>query len=302
MGGTGKTPLVELLARRIAKRGLTPAVVSRGYGGGETGPILVKRRGGAIEAASDQVGDEAVMLASHLPDAVVVVGRDRYVAASLGIEECGVNVVLLDDGFQHFQLERDLDIVVVDGGKPPGWIFPAGYMRESIAELARAGLIVINKADTGQYVDRWVNACIRYAKRAPIVRCKHAPLSLRRIGSGEKVNLARLQGSRVVAAAAIGDFAGFTETLREAGAVVAAQRSFGDHHVYTQPELRHLERTATAAAADMIVVTAKDETKMVGFKPHIPVYVLEIEIEILEGAELLDEAVLAALSQERFMK
>jgi tetraacyldisaccharide 4'-kinase len=302
MGGTGKTPLVELIARKICGQGLTPAVISRGYGGSDPGPLLVKKRGGAIEVSEAEAGDEPIMLAAHLPDAVVVVGRDRFAAADLAIKECGANVILLDDGFQHFQMERDLDIVVLDTNRPPGWPFPAGYMRESVDELGRAGLIVLNKTDTGRYVDRWLNLCLKNAKKVPIIRCKHAPLSLRRVGSTEKEGLSRLRGNRVVAAAAIADFNGFVEALKGMGAIVAAQRRFGDHHAFTRSELEHIERTAAASAADMIVITAKDETKLGGFKPHMPMYVLEIEVEVIEGADILDNAILGALSAERFLK
>jgi tetraacyldisaccharide-1-P 4'-kinase len=175
-------------------------------------------------------------------------------------------------------------------------------MRESVDELGRAGLIVLNKTDTGRYVDRWLNLCLKNAKKVPIIRCKHAPLSLRRVGSTEKEGLSRLRGNRVVAAAAIADFNGFVEALKGMGAIVAAQRRFGDHHAFTRSELEHIERTAAASAADMIVITAKDETKLGGFKPHMPMYVLEIEIEVIEGADILDNAILGALSAERFLK
>lgn len=302
MGGSGKTPLVELIARKICEQGLTPAVISRGYGGREAGPLVVKKRAGEIEVAEGQVGDESMMLAAHLPDTVVVVGRDRFDAAELAINECGANVILLDDGFQHFQMERDLDIVVLDTARPPGWPFPAGHMRESADELRRAGLIILNKADTGRYVDRWLNLCLRYSKKTPIVRCKHAPLNLRRVGSDDKDDLSRLEGTRVVAAAGIADFDGFVDTLKRGGAVIAAQRRFGDHHVFSRPELEHIERTAAASSADMIVITAKDETKLGGFVSHIPMYVLDIEIEVIEGADVLDKAILSSLSSDRFIK
>lgn len=286
LGGTGKTPLVAWAAALLARHGRRPAIVSRGYG-----------------AAPGERSDEAAELAILLPGVPHVADRDR-VAAAARASAHGADAVVLDDGFQHRRLARDLDIVAVDATDPFGCgrLFPRGLLREPLGGLARAQAVVLTRASSIELADRVaIRAALVAACRgsAPPLwaEADHRPVGLRD-ATGATRPLAELHGRRVLAFAGIGNPAAFRGSLAALGADVVAFRPLPDHHAYTAADLESLAREAAAARADLAVTTLKDLVKI--RRPALdglPLAALEIAIEIMGGADALERLVLAAIAR-----
>ncbi len=283
LGGTGKTPLVAWAARRLAAAGLRPAIVSRGYG-----------------AATGTRSDEAAELALVVPGVPHVADRDRL-AGARAAAAAGADCVVLDDGFQHRRLARDLDVVAVDATDPFGCdrLFPRGLLREPATGLARAGAIVLTRADTvtaarrREIRDR-VAAERRAAPPVAWAEAEHRPVALRR-WEDAPLPIDDIRGRRVVACAAIGNPAAFRATLESLGVDVVGFRTFPDHHAYGAADLAALAACAADARADVVITTLKDLVKV----RHrdlggVPVVALEIALVVREGEGELQAAVLRA--------
>lgn len=283
-GGTGKTPMIVWLARELRRRGLRPGIVSRGYGSTDDGP-----------------NDEARMLASLLPDVPHVQDRDR-VAAATKLADHGVDAVLLDDGFQHRRLARDVDLVLVDvlrpfglpapagGGPPVRAMLPRGLVREPLTGLRRASAVVLTRTDAVEAaaleaLERTVTA---EAPGVPVLRANHVPTRVRRItgeADVEELPLSHLDGLQVDLFSGIGNPGAFEGTVRALGATVAEHRAFPDHHGFIPGELRGLGADRPA------LTTAKDAARLAGLDAEIapPSYlVLDVEMEVTRGRAILD--------------
>jgi tetraacyldisaccharide 4'-kinase len=239
LGGAGKTPTTLKLAEILRASGETPFVVSRGYGGSLSGPILVNSN---VHTATD-VGDEPLMMSARLP---VVVSRERVAGAELAKSQ-GASVVLLDDGFQNPSLKKDLTLIVVDAtrGIGNGCVFPAGPLRAPLPpQIARTdALVVIGK---GNGADGLVDALKQQG--APVLR---AALK------ADPDSVSALRGRRVLAFAGIGDPARFFATLRADGIDVAEEISFADHHIFSPADIDGL--IANAAAKSLTLVTTEKD-------------------------------------------
>ena len=284
LGGTGKTPLVAWLARMLAARGLQPAIVSRGYGA---------RRG--------ERSDEAAELAVLLPDVPHVADRDR-VAGARTAAAAGARVVLLDDGFQHRRLARDLDILAVDATDPFGCdrIFPRGLLREPLSGVRRADAIVLTRSDA---VDADRRAAIRrrfrqaggIAAEPAWIEATHRPVHLRSTAGGTRP-LAALGSGRVAAFAGIGNPAAFRDAVAAHAADLVGFRGFPDHHAYTSADLSALADWAAGLRADLVVTTLKDLVKIRTDRlGDVPLFAIEVALDVLVGHDLL-ESLLAPLA------
>jgi tetraacyldisaccharide 4'-kinase len=287
LGGTGKTPLVAWLARAVAAHGLRPAIVSRGYA-----------------AARGERSDEAAELAIVLPDVPHVANRDR-VAGARAAAAAGAEVAVLDDGFQHRRLARDLDIVAVDATDPfgGGRLFPRGLLREPLSGLARAGAVVLTRAtavDAPRRRDIRRQLAAACGGRLPPVwvEAAHRPVHLRSATSDTQP-LDRVVGARVAAFAGIGNPAAFRATLETLGATLVGFRSFPDHHAYTPVDLRALGDWATGLRADLVVTTLKDLVKVRADRlGDRPLFALEVALELLPDTDAAGlEAALATILQ-----
>jgi len=294
MGGTGKSSFVVYLVRLLQTTGRSVAILSRGYGRTSGGTVVVSKPGSGLLVPPEASGDEPAMLTRALPDACIVVGSDRYSAGLVAVK-AGSEVVVLDDGFQHIQLARDMDIVLTDTSRPPERPFPAGLAREGVDALYYANVVCFSKANVGKYMDVWEGVVTRYARKAVKLTAGHYPASVRELGDYRPLSLAEIEGKRVLALAGIGDFAGFISMLEEVGAVVAVRRPFPDHHLYKKSELAAVERAAFAADCAAIVTTAKDEARTGERKSRIPVYVLDVKTEVTAGEPELEGALLRVL-------
>jgi tetraacyldisaccharide 4'-kinase len=273
VGGAGKTPVVRALAEGLVARGQVVAILSRGYGRKATGDVRVE---GPPWPEVARTGDEPLMLARSVPAATVWVGADRLALARLAVR-CGATVALLDDGFQHWRLARDADVVVVDEavGLGNGHLLPRGPLREPSWALARASLVWVRAAGTPVPVP--------WPDRVPRVRARHGPRDVVAPG-GEVHPTDSLRGRRVVAFAGIGRPSAFRHTLESVGAEVVAFTGFPDHHPFGADELRGLEQRAASAGA-WLVTTEKDAVRC---PDGAAVHVLRLGVEVLEGREHLD--------------
>lgn len=283
LGGTGKTPLVAWICQRLLAHGARPAVVSRGYGA---------RRG--------QTSDEAAELAILLPGVPHVANRDR-VAAATTAARLGADVVVLDDGFQHRRLHRDLDIVAIDASDPfgCGHLVPRGLLREPPGSLARGDAVVLTRANSVAAAER-VNIhqaviAARHGRPVAWLETEHRPTAVRSI-EGATQPLRSLVGRRVAAFCGIGNPAAFRRTLVEAGVELTAFRSFADHHAYGPDDLESLARWGEAAAAEQVLTTMKDLVKIRSDRlGTLPLAAVEVSLEPLESAGALERLIVQAV-------
>jgi len=278
-GGTGKTPTVIALVRDLVRRGRHPAVLTRGYGRSTTEPLVLigPNTGVPVEAA----GDEPLELANRLPGVPVVVDVDR-VRGGIEAQTRGADVLVLDDGFQHLKLERDLNLALVDAGDPwgGGRMPPGGRLREPIDGLARADAVLVTKvpAEGSGMLDEIRHAIAEVAGEVPVLAARLEPTAIRRPEGVAGPDV--LAGARVLAVAALGRPEGFAELLRDAGAQVVETRWFADHHQLTGDEIDEVSRRADELEA-VIVTTAKDAVKM---PRDTAVWVVEANMVPLSGS------------------
>jgi tetraacyldisaccharide 4'-kinase len=275
-GGTGKTPLVEYIARRLQAQGKKAVLISRGYG-----------------SARGKENDEARELAEKLPGVPHLQNPDRVAAARQAAQEHPGSVLILDDAFQHRRLHRDLDVVLLDALCPFGYehVLPRGFLREPIEGLKRADAVVLSRANL---IDDAARTAIRLrvAQTAPgaiWAEAVHAPQELRS-HCGASTPIETLRGRRVAAFCGIGNPAGFRRTLELAGAEIVAWREFADHCPYTAAQIASLEIWARDSAADLLVCTHKDLVKIprdeLGGKP---VWALVVGLEFTAGEQALGD-------------
>ncbi len=269
VGGAGKTPFVRWLARSLQERGVAVAILSRGYGGqGGKAPRVVDPA--SPDAARD--GDEPVLLARSLPGTPVVVGADRARSAALA-EARGARVLLLDDGFQHRKLARDLDIVLWDAASAAagGRLLPAGCLREPLSALHRADVLIRVDRGDGPPPD--------------------APVAVEAVMDARLRSAARqelTEGTRVHAVSGIADPESFERSLRELGLEVTGATRFPDHHAFRPDEVRAAAQRAAREEADCLAVTAKDWTRWPSGGKDLPVpAVFDLDVEVELGDALI---------------
>jgi tetraacyldisaccharide 4'-kinase len=279
-GGTGKTPTVIALARDLGRSGRRPAVLTRGYGRTTDEPLVVV--GPEPGEPVERIGDEPAELARRLPGIPIVVDADRVRGGrrAIGLDS---DVLLLDDGFQHLRLVRDLDLVLVDAADPwgGGRLPPRGRLREPLAALERASALLVTKlppGDPGPLVGEIAATAAGHGARGPVLAAR---LRVVRVHDGRDwQDAAVLAGRRVLAFAGLGRPQGFGDLLREAGAEVVASRWFADHHRYSSAEVASVVAGARAAGA-VPVTTGKDAVKL---PADAPVWEVEVAMEPVAGS------------------
>lgn len=302
-GGTGKTPLVEYITGLLTARGQNVAVVSRGYGRRSHGVVVVSRRGDIL-ADAFAGGDEPVQIARKFRSASVVVGERRADAAERAVTECGAEVIVLDDAFQHRSIERDLDILVIDASTEflRERLLPAGMRREWFSGVRRAGLIGFSRA-----VDKedppWAGALARWS-RAGSFAYRTLIAGFAAMPGNEPVASDSLRGKRVMAFSGIGSHGGFVASLRAEGVDVVAEERFRDHHIYSGKDLDGI--LEAAAGTDACITTEKDMVRLLadpGLMARIggavPFVYAVATIVILRGKDLLEQAVSGVLTGRR---
>jgi tetraacyldisaccharide 4'-kinase len=297
-GGTGKTPLVEWIARALARKELHACIITRGYGRDHPQQRVVVSDGEQIISDVREAGDEAMMLArSLLNKAVVLCDSDRVAAANWAIEVLVTDVLILDDGFQHMRLARDLNIVTINATRPfdNGWMLPAGMLREPVSGLARADCVVITRATDG--VDPGLRELIRNTTKAVVLDSRMVISRVHLLNSDSPIDIAELRLSSVAAFCGLGNTDAFFRQLRAAEIHLVHTSAFRDHHWYSQSDIDRITKDSVARGAQALVTTAKDEVKLRSLRFSVPCYVVNIELEISDEEQLLqliDEAVTAS--------
>jgi tetraacyldisaccharide 4'-kinase len=292
-GGTGKTPLVEYVARLIAAEGKKVCILTRGYGRQDPHLQVIVSDGYGVLASPSEAGDEPFLLATKLKGlAAVISSADRIAAGREAIKDFGTECFVLDDGFQHLRLARDLNVVTIDATNPwgGGRLLPHGRLRESTDGLSRADCAVITRCDQVQGVERLREELLRLTNSKPIFESQMKMVRLSPLKNGGETPA---PPARVVAFCAVGNPSSFFESLRRAGYELAVERSFPDHHAYSQEEIDAIIRSAKNAGAEFLVTTAKDAVKLRALEFSLPCYVVEIEIAI-DNAESFAQLVLEA--------
>src|SRR5882672_8389298 len=306
VGGTGKTPIVEKIARALQTGGRRVAILSRGYKSMPRKRSLLNRLyntnrdpprivsdGTSLLLDSRTAGDEPYMLAHNLKNVIVLVDKDRVKSGLLAIDKWKVDTLLLDDGLQYLHLKHRLDIVLVDRQAPFGneFLLPRGTLREPPRNLRRASYIFITKS-TGESNEELIKRIRRYNRTAEIIECTHKPLHLKNIVTGEIAPLEKLRGTYIGSLCAIAAPDSFEDGLRKLGAQIEIAKRYIDHHRYTDAELQSFINRCIRRDLEMVVTTEKDAVRFpLLAKTEVPIFFLRVEIEILSGHETWEHCV-----------
>lgn len=284
LGGTNKTPMTELIVRQLSEAGIKAGLVSRGYRTKDHEPIWIGQN--EESQRRDVAGDEPLMLAKRLPNAKVVVSRDRIRGVEL-LKSLGMQVAVTDDTFQHRRMARDVDIVLVDSTAPfgNGMVIPAGAMRESMAAFGRADIVVITKANQSpqqvldgirEKLEKWVSP--EKIFQAYIVI---EDWICRKGGTAEVLPKENMPRGKYIAFSAIGNSSSFYNFLGDTGVEAIAVRSYRDHHIFTPDDINYLKQQAQKLGADGLICTEKDITNLPdGVDFGLPLYVPRIMVSL----------------------
>jgi len=281
-GGTGKTPLVEWVARYLANEDRRPCILTRGYGRANERKRVVVSDGETIFTDATQAGDEALLLAERLAKLTAVVAdHDRASAARWAIENLKSNVFILDDGFQTLRIARDLNIVTIDATNPwsNGRLLPAGLLREPRSGLARADCVVVTRADQVNSPDVLQTEVDRFSSGCPVVLSRMKICGLRLVSNGKETSYDSADDVPTAAFCGIGNPQSFFSQLQTGGSALSYTRAFPDHHEYTQSDIDEIVSAAAAHGARQLFTTAKDEVKLRSLRFELPCYAVDIEIE-----------------------
>jgi len=301
LGGTGKTPLVIYLVRKLKQKKLKVSILTRGY---------KRRKKELTELVGEnknrihwtEVGDEPYLLASRLRDVPVMVSKERGISGVCAEKKYQSEVLVLDDGFQHWKLSRDLDIVVIDATNPFGnsRLFPAGILREPLSSLKRADILVLNKADQIPNKQSIIRILRTYNQNASIVESMYKVNSIERMFDHSSVDNhsplgmeeQKAQGKRVLAFSGIGNPFSFEKSLKLLKVEVLRHRKFPDHFFYQRKDILNLEKEAFKLGADFMITTEKDSVRIPMISElKIPIYILKIDLAITKGEEIFLEKI-----------
>jgi tetraacyldisaccharide 4'-kinase len=277
-GGTGKTPACVMFARWFRNHGVRVAILSRGY-----------------RALEDGANDEARELEALLPDVPHLQSPDRCAMAELADQELGMQLLLLDDGFQHRRIRRDLDVILIDATEPfgYGYLLPRGLLREPIRSLRRADMVIATRADQvdRQRLSELRNRVQRYNPKAAWLEAEHGAVDL--VNSLEqRLSLDALKDRRVFLLSAIGNPSSFEVAVKRLGAQVVEHAVFADHHPYSRSDMERLESRIASLEPwpEMVICTGKDLAKVqVPTLAGIPVYAIQIAMKIVTGEVIFEE-------------
>ena len=309
VGGTGKTPVVEKFARELQNAGRKVAILSRGYRSkpvpihtkflnkillreDHTPPRIVSD-GKSLLLDSELAGDEPYMLASNLKDVVVLVDKDRVKSGRYAIEKFGCDTLLLDDGFQYWDLRgRRHDVVLIDRQQPFGneHLLPRGTLREPPSHLARAHTIFITKSDgkTAELRER----IAKLNSTAAVIECVHQPLYFEDVFTGERKGLELLAGKKAASLSGIAQPESFEQSLVKLGGELVYSKRFADHHRFTQQEILNTINRAKKRQAEIIVTTQKDAVRFPKIdRRDLSFYFMRVEIKIVAGANDFQDCV-----------
>ena len=304
VGGTGKTPLVRLVAERLAENGHRVCILTRGYKRANPNERVLVSNGEQILVDAQTSGDEPFELAQKLLGiAAVIADKNRVEAGFWAKENLGATAFVLDDGFQHLRLKRNLDVVTIDATNPfgNGKLLPAGILREPLSALKRADLIVLTRADLSWEISNLESEIKKYNPNCPVSLAQNEIKELKPLAEflnlpGKMQNARNLENDSAIrvphsalkaaAFCALGNPAAFFRDLEKVNLKIVAAESFPDHYAYRQADVEEIERKAREAGAEILITTAKDGVKLGKIKFSLPCFVAEAET-VFEDAEPL---------------
>ncbi len=296
-GGTGKTPVVAWVAEELAREGLRVCILTRGYGRKDEARRVLVSDGNSILADASEGGDEPRLLAERLKGvASVLSDRDRVAAARWARENLGSEVFVMDDGFQHLRVKRDLDIVTLDATNPWGGrhLLPRGRLREPLTGLKRADLIIITRSEQSADINSIKLEVEKWSGKKNTLVTRTRTRAVRSLNHKEHGVNAPALSYKVAAFCALGNSKAFFNHLCRSGFDLTYTRAFADHYIYTQRDADEIAREAKARGAEALLTTAKDAVKLRSIRFGLPCFVVEIEFEFENEAtlrELLREAI-----------
>jgi tetraacyldisaccharide 4'-kinase len=281
VGGTGKTPVVLYLAKLLKQNDFKPAVISRGYGGKSRNRINVVSDGKTILMDARHAGDEPLLLAESLPGVPVITGAHRFYPCSYAVDNLGCNALLLDDGFQHLSVTRDVDLVLFNAASPLGnnQVLPGGYMREPFSALARADAFMITgmREEHEFQTKRFCSQLRDTFPKTPIFTSQYKPLSCRKFGSSHSISFSDLP-NELYGFCGIANPGRFLTTLKDCGFRITGLTEFKDHQKYNQNHINKISRLAVDSGARALITTEKDIVKIHSWNSPLPLYVLTMSV------------------------
>jgi tetraacyldisaccharide 4'-kinase len=287
LGGTGKTPLVEYLGRKMKERNKKAAILSRGYGRRVRTPLII-----AEKISWQDAGDEAVLLSRNLKDIPILVGKNRAESGKEAMDKLGAEIILLDDGFQHWPLQRDLDVVTLDYTRPiwENSLFPLGDLRERVNSLKRAQVFVLTRVDnTGSSLNIWQDYLRDINPEASIFLTCHEPAGFIS-KKGRVFPLSIVRGKKLTAFSGIANPEAFEETLKTLGGRLLYSLRYPDHYEYGSTDLKEIEMIAQQSEA--IITTEKDLVRIEGGPGEDRLLALRVEIKFLKDEDIFLNKVL----------
>jgi len=298
VGGTGKTPVVILLTEWLLAEGRRVAVLSRGYKRENDAPHCLVSDGVRLLADSSDAGDEPFLIARRCPTAIVAVGADRVALGRWVLAQFPVDCMILDDGFQHLALSRDVDLVLLDATDASGLdaMVPAGRLREPLTGLERAAALVVTRADSKEDVEAvYGRLKAAHLPFADAIEIKFPPESLVAISVETKQSLEWCQGMKTWVVSGIGNSQSFRRSVASLGVEIIGETAFSDHHRYHDDDVRKVRADAQAAGADIVLTTEKDAGKLQPFlRSDDSWWALRIHAEIVHGEERLRRLIVDA--------
>lgn len=265
-GGTGKTPVTLLLGEWLTSRGVEFGILSRGYRSGSEDSGSVFRNSDSTNLQISALGDEVALMARRLPNVWFGIGKNRHEQGMTMNEQHNINMFVLDDGFQHLQLRRDCDIVLIDASNPwgNGFLFPAGSLREPLSSIRRAQLILVTRSDlvSALELEELTELLLKYHSSEQVFFMKTAMRHVSDLLSGKVIERSQVDGKRVSAFAGIGNPDSFRALLNASGLDVVSFKAFDDHHEYTMDDLSALRQYISDNVADLLITTEKDAVKL----------------------------------------
>ena len=303
VGGTGKNPTAQKMAGIVKAMGYRVVILNRGYRSHWGKEIGVVSNGEKIFMTAYEAGDEAYLMAKTLPGIPVIIGKNRAVTGRYAVEKMNAEVIIMDDGYQHWQLERDLDVVLVDTLNMfgNGCVLPRGTLREPLENLNRGDIFLLTKTDQSSKLSRIQlrNTIAKYNAGAPVVESIHHPKNFVEIAdwykgiSNNYRDLEELRGKDVMVFSAIGNPSSFEQTLSSIGLNILEAVRYPDHHDYGMLEMQYINERASSLKAVAMVATAKDAVKIptefIYSDREIPLYILNMDICITEGMDKFKE-------------
>ena len=287
VGGTGKTPMAIWLAEFLTSEGIRVAILSRGYRGTTSHTVNTVSDGRDVFSRPHDVGDEPILMARRLKGVPVLTSQNRFRAGQHAISHFGAEILILDDGFQHMTLKRDMDFVLLDATNllGNGYLLPRGPLREPVSHLKRAHAFILTRCDQAGNIEKITSTLSNTFPKIPVFKSVHRPYKLCTLGEHTFLDVGVLSGSRILAFSGIANARAFMAMLKSIGLDVVQFKEYPDHYNYSRKELQHIQREALALNVEAIITTEKDVVRIEDrWSNKLPLSFLAINMEFVDEA------------------